>query len=113
MPAVIAGKTGRHTFTQWDQVLMHEGAHHPALNPYTLPENKGLRTEYKDGMCKGSLEILNRTVMVATSPLHSEEEIEAIIHNIDQAARVALEDAALDEVVLKRQQAVDLQKFDA
>ena len=113
MPAVIAGKTGRHTFTQWDQVLMHEGAHHPALNPYTLPENKGLRMNYTEGMCKGSLEILNRTVMVATSPLHSEEEIEAIIHNIDQAARVALEDVALDDVVLKSQQAVDLQKFDA
>ncbi|RLP26988.1 aminotransferase class I/II-fold pyridoxal phosphate-dependent enzyme [Mesorhizobium sp. YM1C-6-2] len=113
MPAVIAGKTGRHTFTQWDQVLMHEGAHHQAINPYTLPANKGLRTEYKDGMCKDSLEILNRTVMVATSPLHTDEEIEAIVHNIDQAARVALEDAAAETVVLRRQQAVDLQKFDA
>lgn len=113
MPAVIAGKTGRHTFTQWDQVLMHEGAHHQALNPYKLPENKGLRTEYKEGMCKESLEILDRTVMVATSPQHSDDEIEAIIHNIDQAARVALEDVAIDDVVLKNQQAVDLQKFDA
>ena len=26
MPAVIAGKTGRHTYTEWDQVLMGEGA---------------------------------------------------------------------------------------
>jgi len=113
MPAVIAGKTGRHTFTQWDQVLMHEGSHHPAVNPYKLPENQGLRLDYKEGMCKGSLEILNRTVMVATNPLHTGDEIEAIIHNIDQAARVALENVALDDVVLKRQQAVDLQKFDA
>jgi dTDP-4-amino-4,6-dideoxygalactose transaminase len=113
MPAVIAGKTGRHTFTQWDQVLMHEGAHHSALNPYTLPANKGLRLEYKEDMCKGSLEILNRTVMVATNPQHTGDEIEAIIHNIDQAARVALEDVAREEVVLRNQQAVDLQKFDA
>jgi hypothetical protein len=92
---------------------MHEGAHHPAINPYTLPANKGLRTEYREGMCKDSLDILNRTVMVATNPLHTDEEIEAIIHNIDQAARVALEDVAAADVVLKRQQAVDLQKFDA
>lgn len=113
MPAVIAGKTGRHTFTQWDQVLRHEGAHHQALNPYKLPENKGLRTEYKEGMCKESLEILDRTVMVATSPVHTDDEIAAIIHNIDQAARVALEDVAMADVVLKNQQAVDLQKFDA
>lgn len=113
MPAVIAGKTGRHTFTQWDQVLMHEGAHHPDINPYTLPANKGLRTEYREGMCRDSLEILNRTVMVATSPLHTDEEVEAIIHNIDQAARVALEDAAAADVTIRKQQAVDLQKFDA
>ena len=51
--------------------------------------------------------------MVATSPQHSDDEIETIIHNIDQAARVALEDVAIDDVVLKNQQAVDLQKFDA
>ncbi|MFI0846329.1 DegT/DnrJ/EryC1/StrS family aminotransferase [Mesorhizobium sp. IMUNJ 23232] len=112
-PAVIAGKTGRHTFTQWDQVLMHEGAHHPALNPYKLPQNKGLRTTYTEGMCKDSLEILNRTVMVATSPLHTDEEIEDTIHNIDQAARVALEDLSLDQVDLRKTAPVDLQKFDS
>ncbi|MDQ6435523.1 aminotransferase class I/II-fold pyridoxal phosphate-dependent enzyme [Mesorhizobium sp. LHD-90] len=113
MPAVIAGKTGRHTFTQWDQVLMHEGAHHPAVNPYALPQNKGLRMSYPDGMCKASLDILNRTVMVATNPLHGDEVIEDTIHNIDAAARVALEDAALDEVQLRTAAPVDLQKFDS
>ena len=96
MPSVIAGKTGRHTFPQWDQVLMHEGAHHPALNPYTLPENRDLRTTYADGMCEASLDILNRTVMIATHPEHDQATIDDMIHNIDQAARVALEHASLD-----------------
>ncbi len=113
MPSVIAGKTGRHTFTQWDQVLMHEGAAHPALNPYKLPANKGLRTAYAEGMCKESLDILNRTVMVATHPSHTEAEITDIIHNIDAAARVALENASLDEVELRTTAPVDKQKFDA
>jgi len=113
MPSVIAGKTGRHTFTQWDQVLMHEGAHHPALNPYTLPENRGLRTAYADGMCKDSLDILNRTVMVATHPLHADGEVEDMIHNIDQAARVALEGLGADDVVVRNAKPVDLQKFDS
>ena len=113
MPAVIAGKTGRHTFTQWDQVLMHEGAHHPALNPYKLPENQGLRMNYPEGMCKGSLDILNRTVMVATNPLHTATRSRPSSTTSTQAARVALENAALDDVVLKRQQPVDLQKFDS
>ena len=113
MPSVIAGKTGRHTFPQWDQVLMHEGAHHPALNPYTLPENRGLRTSYAEGMCRESLDILNRTVMIATHPQHDDATIADTIHNIDQAARVALENAALDDIELRSVAPVDLQKFDS
>lgn len=113
MPSVIAGKTGRHTFTQWDQILMREGAAHPALNPYTLPANKDLRTIYPDGMCKSSLDILNRTVMVATHPGHDDADVADMIHNIDAAARVALEDAAPDKIELRRTAPVDLQKFDA
>ena len=34
VPSVIVGKTGRHTYTEWDQVLMGAGAAHPAMNPY-------------------------------------------------------------------------------
>jgi len=113
MPSVIAGKTGRHTFTQWDQVLMREGAHHPDLNPYTLPANEGLRTAYPEGMCTDTLEIVNRTVMIATSPLHGDEEIENMIHNIDQAARVALDHMTLENAVIRKTAAVDLQKFDS
>jgi len=113
MPSVIAGKTGRHTFPQWDQVLMHEGSHHPALNPYTLPENKGLRTTYDPDMCRTSLDILNRTVMVATNPQHGERDIDDMIHNIDQAARVALENVAVDDIVIRNTKPVDLQKFDS
>lgn len=113
IPSVIAGKTGRHTFTQWDQVLMHEGAHHPALNPYTLPENQGCRMTYADDLGKRSLDILNRTVMVAMHPAHDDEEVGNMIHNIDAAARIALENASLDEVELRQAAPIDLQKFDS
>jgi dTDP-4-amino-4,6-dideoxygalactose transaminase len=113
MPSMVAGKTGRHTFPQWDQVLMHEGAHHPALDPYKLPQNQGLRLAYPEGLGRRSLDILNRTVMVATDPRHGEAEIEAIIHNIDAAARVAFGAAAADEVELRAAAPVDLQKFDS
>jgi hypothetical protein len=92
---------------------MHEGAHHPALDPYKLPQNRGLRRDYPDGLCARSLDILSRTVMVPTSPLHGDREIEDIIHNIDAAARVALSGAALDDVELRAAAPVDLQKFDS
>ncbi|TIN95517.1 MAG: aminotransferase class I/II-fold pyridoxal phosphate-dependent enzyme [Mesorhizobium sp.] len=112
IPAVIAGKTGRHNFTQWDQVLTHEGAHHPALNPYRLPENRGCRTEYPEGLGKRSLDIVNRTVMIATHPMHGDEEIADTIHNINAAARVVLENASLDDVSLRSVAPVDLGKYD-
>ena len=69
--ASIAGKTGRHNYTEWDQVLMGAGAAHPAMNPYNMPANAECRRTYSKDMCARSLEILNRTVMVPTHPLHA------------------------------------------
>lgn len=111
-PSVIAGKTGRHTFTEWDQVLMRKGAAHPAMDPYTMPANAECRTTYPDDLCVRSLDILNRTVMVATHPLHSREDIEDTIHNITAAARAVFGEISDDEVSLRKLKPVDTQKFD-
>lgn len=110
-PSVIAGKTGRHNYTEWDQVLMGEGAAHPALNPYNLPENAACRREYSKDMCAPSLEILDRTVMVATDPRHGEAEIDDTIHNIGVAARVALGGLSPDEADIRNAKPVDKEKF--
>jgi dTDP-4-amino-4,6-dideoxygalactose transaminase len=111
-PSVIAGKTGRHTYTEWDQVLMGAGAAHPAMNPYNMPANAECRRTYSKDQCARSLEILNRTVMVATHPEHTEQETADIIHNINVAARVALGGMKLEEADLRRAAPVDAQKFD-
>ena len=55
-PSVIAGKTGRHTYTEWDQVLIGAGAAHPAMNPYLMPANAECRRTYSRDMCAGSLD---------------------------------------------------------
>lgn len=111
-PSVIAGKTGRHTYTEWDQVLMGAGAAHPAMNPYNMPANAECRRSYSKDMCARSLEILNRTVMVATHPEHTEQETADIIHNINVAARVALGGLKREEADLRRMAPVEAQKFD-
>ncbi len=111
-PAVIAGKTGRHTYTEWDQVLMGQGAAHPAMNPYNHPDNKECRRSYSKDMCAASLDILNRTIMVPTHPDHSAEEIDALVHNIGVAARVALGDSGADATAVKETATLDWQKFD-
>lgn len=112
MPSVIAGQTGRHNYTEWDQVLMRKGAAHPALDPFQLPENAGCRSHYTKDMCARSLEILGRTVMVATDPRHTEQEIEDTIHDVGIAARVALGDLPAERAVVRSARRVDREKFD-
>jgi hypothetical protein len=111
-PTVIAGRTGRHNYTEWDQVLIGEGAAHAAMNPYQMPENRDCRRTYSKDMCRRSLDILNRTVMVPTHPLHTAQEIADTIHNIEVAARVALGGMSREDADLRNAQPVDAQKFD-
>jgi dTDP-4-amino-4,6-dideoxygalactose transaminase len=111
-PSVVAGKTGRHTYTEWDQVLMGMGAAHPAMNPYTMAANVGCRRDYSKEMCQASLDILDRTVMVPTHPSHTAAEIDDTIHNIGVAARVVLAGEAGEEIGLRNAKPVDAQKFD-
>ncbi|MEM7024128.1 MAG: DegT/DnrJ/EryC1/StrS family aminotransferase [Pseudomonadota bacterium] len=111
-PSVIAGKTGRHNYTEWDQILIGEGAAHPAMNPYAMPENQACRRSYSKDMCQRSLDILDRTIMVPTHPLHSDAEITDTIHNIEVAARVALGGMSLEEADIRNVSPVDAQKFD-
>jgi hypothetical protein len=111
-PSVIAGRTGRHNYTEWDQVLLGEGAAHAAMNPYRMPENRDCRRSYANDVCQRSLGILNRTVMVPTHPLHTAQEIADTIHNIEVAARVALGGMSRQEADLRNAEPVDAQKFD-
>jgi dTDP-4-amino-4,6-dideoxygalactose transaminase len=111
-PSVIAGKTGRHTYTEWDQVLLGAGAAHPLMNPYNMPANAPCRRNYSRDMCARSLDILNRTVLVPTHPEHSREDISNIIHNINEAARVALGHVSKDEVKLRGATQIDTIKYD-
>jgi dTDP-4-amino-4,6-dideoxygalactose transaminase len=112
MPSVIAGRTGRHTYTEWDQVLMRQGAGHPAMNPFTMAANEGCRMTYSKDMCRRSLDILARTVMVATHPLHDDRHIEDTIHNIEVAARAALGDLPIEQADIRNPEPVDARKFD-
>jgi dTDP-4-amino-4,6-dideoxygalactose transaminase len=111
-PSVIAGKTGRHTYTEWDQVLMGAGAAHPLMNPYTMPANAECRKTYSKDMCARSLDILNRTILVPTHPLHTALETETIIHNIQAATRVALGGLKREEVDVRKGEELDVIKYD-
>ena len=86
----IAGKTGRHVYTEWDQIFAHQGAHHPALDPFKLPQNRKCRKRYSRDMCAGSLEILNRAVLIGNHPDRKAVEVTKLIGKIRAAAAEVL-----------------------
>ena len=87
----ICGKTGRHVYTEWDPIFAHQGAHHPALNPFALPQNRGCRKKYTKDMCSRSLDILNRTVMLGNHPDRKAREVAALVRKVRDAAKQVLE----------------------
>jgi len=109
---VVAGRTGRHTFVNWEQILTHEGAHHPSVDPYNLPQNAGTRRDIPEGFGARSLDILDRTVMVPMDPGHTEEDLEAIAHNIRLAATEVDGGSLRRGEGYREMKAPDLQKFD-
>lgn len=117
MPSVIAGKTGRHNYTEWDQILNGEGAAHPLMNPYKMTANKNCRRSLTKEMLPRSLDILNRTVMIPTNPQHSEQQINNMITNIEIAANYAfgkMENSNIESIKseLKNIEQIESQKYD-
>lgn len=112
MPSVIAGKTGRHTYTEWDQILIGEGAAHAAMNPYKMAANQKCRRTVTKDMLPRSLDILARTVMIPTDPCHSEEQIGKMIRNIEAAARFAFGEFTRSEVESALAEVKDTDKID-
>lgn len=86
----IAGKTGRHVYTEWLPVMNCRGAHHPAMDPFKMKENKDCQMNYSNDMCSRSLDILNRAVMIPTFPGRKRDETSACIEKIRRAAKAVL-----------------------
>jgi dTDP-4-amino-4,6-dideoxygalactose transaminase len=76
---MVAAHTKRHTFNHWSAILAGSAAHHPAMNPYNLPENRECRREYPADLCTRSLEILNRTALIGTVFGRSEADTDTAI----------------------------------
>lgn len=88
--SVIAARTGRHVFTEWDPVLKRKGGHHPAVDPYWMKENSKCRTTYPSDLCLASLDILNRAVLLKTKPDAKRHETNALIEVFRNAATEVL-----------------------
>lgn len=78
--------TGRHVYSNWETVLEHRVGHHPDMNPYHHPKNKGLRTHYSKDMCPRTLDLLSRTVYINLNPDWPDDEVD---HRIEACRNAA------------------------
>jgi dTDP-4-amino-4,6-dideoxygalactose transaminase len=67
--------SGKHTYFTWDPILEHRVGHHPDMNPFNHPKNKGLRTKYTKDMCPKTTDILGRTVFTGVGADWTEKQV--------------------------------------
>lgn len=85
----IAGNTGRHVFTEWDQILSQNGGPNRGMNPYRFKLNQRCRRRVRKSDYSRSLEILSRAVLVRTHPDHTDTQIDTLIRKHKKAAEAA------------------------
>jgi len=61
-------ESGKHVYTNWTPILHKRVGHHPDMNPFNHPRNRGPRTDYTPDTCPKTLDILSRTVFVSLHP---------------------------------------------
>jgi len=83
----LVSRTGRHNFFDWAPILHHEGGHHPAMNPYKMAANRKCRRNYPAGMCRRTVDIVNRTVKFGNHPDRKASEVKALIERMRNAAK--------------------------
>ena len=66
-------------------VMEKRGALNPLMDPFKMEANKDIIPNYTNDMCKKSLDILSRTVLIGLNPDMTKEEIDKMIANFKKA----------------------------
>jgi dTDP-4-amino-4,6-dideoxygalactose transaminase len=84
----LAFDSGKHVYVNWEPIMQKRGAHHPALDPYRMPENAGRSMDYSPDMCPKTLDILKRSVYINLHPDMDKKDVERIVSCVRSAAAV-------------------------
>jgi dTDP-4-amino-4,6-dideoxygalactose transaminase len=79
--------TGKHVYYNWEPIFQKRIGHHPEMNPFNHPRNRGLRTEYRKDMCPKTTDILGRTVFINPNPDWTERQVSDRIAACAKAGR--------------------------
>jgi dTDP-4-amino-4,6-dideoxygalactose transaminase len=79
--------SGKHVYTNWTPLREKRVSHHPDMNPFNFPKNRGLRMNYDETACPRTLDLLRRSVFVSINPDWTEEQVAAQAKAIRNTAR--------------------------
>lgn len=80
---------GKHVFTNWEPLIAKRFSHHPDMNPFYFPKNKGLRATYTADVCPRTLELLRRTFFISMNPDATDKDIAELVSKCRTAAGAA------------------------
>ena len=79
--------SGKHMFFNWEPLLKKSVYHHRRMNPFYFEENKELRAEYGPEVCRATIDICSRTVVLGVSPDWGEGDVTERINTYKKALR--------------------------
>jgi dTDP-4-amino-4,6-dideoxygalactose transaminase len=65
----------KHVYTNWTPLRQKLASHHPDMNPFNFPKNRGLRMDYSEKACPKTLDLLRRSYFYLIDPDWTQEEI--------------------------------------
>lgn len=74
-PAYLGINHDKHVYTNWTPLREKRIMHHPAMNPFNFPENRGLRAQYDESVCPRTLALLRRTVFFTINPEWTKKQV--------------------------------------
>jgi dTDP-4-amino-4,6-dideoxygalactose transaminase len=78
---------GKHVFTNWEPLIAKRSMHHPDMNPFNFPKNKGLRANYTAEVCPKTLELLKRSFFIVINPDATEKDIAEVVTKCQNGAK--------------------------
>lgn len=79
--------SGLHVYTNWAVLLNQQGGHHPAVDPFRLPQNQQCRLKIAADCCPKTLDILARSGAIAINIGWTQQQCEEVARVLCQAAR--------------------------
>jgi len=87
MKATLPIDTGKHVYRHWTPIMEKKGAFNPLMDPFKMEANKDIVPDYREDMCKDTLDRLSRAVYISVDPDDSIAQLDEKIECLKNALK--------------------------